>query len=100
MLLRIDGTNDNPTQRLILALQERGSSLSKEEDFYLSLIDNEGVSQQSPKDFFRPSIELPVTVLREEGCDDDGMEADNEGARADGQDPLWRSEPRGIGARD
>ena len=53
MLLRIDGKNDNPTQRLILALQERGSSLSKEEDFYLSLIDQDGVS---PKPSPRSSV--------------------------------------------
>ena len=56
MLLRIDGKNDNPTQRLILALQERGSSLSKEEDFYLSLIDQDGVSPNRPSRGHRSSM--------------------------------------------
>jgi hypothetical protein len=43
MLLKIDGKNENPTQTLIMALQARGSKMSKEEDFYLAFIDG-GVS--------------------------------------------------------
>jgi hypothetical protein len=43
MLLKIDGKNENPTQTLIMALQARGSKMSKEEDFYLAFMDG-GVS--------------------------------------------------------
>ena len=39
MLLKIDGKNDNPTQTLILALQARGSKMTKDEDFYLAFMD-------------------------------------------------------------
>lgn len=39
MLLKIDGKNDNPTQTLILALQTRGSKMTKDEDFYLAFMD-------------------------------------------------------------
>jgi len=39
MLLKIDGKNDNPTQTLILALQSRGSKMTKDEDFYLAFMD-------------------------------------------------------------
>lgn len=39
MLLKINGKNDNPTQTLILALQARGSKMTKDEDFYLAFMD-------------------------------------------------------------
>jgi hypothetical protein len=41
MLLKITGKNDNPTQTLILALQARGSKMTKEEDFYLAFMDGQ-----------------------------------------------------------
>jgi hypothetical protein len=43
MLLKIEGKNENPTQTLIFALQARGSKMTKDEDFYLALLDH-GVS--------------------------------------------------------
>lgn len=39
MLLKIEGKNENPTQTLIFALQARGSKMTKDEDFYLALLD-------------------------------------------------------------
>ena len=41
MLLKIDGKNENPTQTLILALQSRGSKMTKEEDFYMAFMDGD-----------------------------------------------------------
>jgi hypothetical protein len=41
MLLKIEGKNDNPTQTLILALQARGSKMTKEEDFYMAFMDGD-----------------------------------------------------------
>jgi hypothetical protein len=45
MLLKIEGdgknNNDNPTQTLILALQARGSKMTKEEDFYMAFMDGD-----------------------------------------------------------
>ncbi|WWC71530.1 uncharacterized protein I206_105488 [Kwoniella pini CBS 10737] len=41
MLLSIEGTNSNPTQVLIQAIQQRGGTgLTKEEDFYLGILDH------------------------------------------------------------
>jgi len=41
MLLKVDGKNDNPTQTLILALQARGSKMTKDEDFYLAFMNGD-----------------------------------------------------------
>ncbi|WVF72838.1 hypothetical protein IAT40_007656 [Kwoniella sp. CBS 6097] len=41
MLLSVDGTNSNPTQMLIAAIQRRGGSgITKEEDFFLGFLEN------------------------------------------------------------
>ncbi|OCF57225.1 hypothetical protein L486_04681 [Kwoniella mangroviensis CBS 10435] len=46
MLLSIEGTNSNPTQVLIAAIQKRGGSgITKEEDFYLGILENGEVQQ-------------------------------------------------------
>ncbi|WWD19082.1 hypothetical protein CI109_103540 [Kwoniella shandongensis] len=46
MLLSIDGTNSNPTQMLIGAIQRRGGvGLTKDEDFYLGLLEQGDVKR-------------------------------------------------------
>ncbi|WWC90670.1 uncharacterized protein L201_005606 [Kwoniella dendrophila CBS 6074] len=46
MLLSIEGTNSNPTQVLIAAIQKRGGTgITKEEDFYLGILDNGRVNK-------------------------------------------------------
>lgn len=69
MLLKIDGKNDNPTQTLILALQARGSKLTKDEDFHLAFMDGN----------VRP-LHLPYN-----------QGADEVGYQESGQDPFWGS---------
>ncbi|OCF37967.1 hypothetical protein I317_03928 [Kwoniella heveanensis CBS 569] len=46
MLLSIEGTNSNPTQMLIAAIQRRGGTgITKEEDFFLGFLENGSVKK-------------------------------------------------------